>query len=85
MLTYLRFIQSTARQAKAAGLSPLEAARATDLGEFKDLLDSERIAGNLHRAYFELDGGERGAPVDFGRALGDMVAYNGGRPLACHA
>src|SRR5260370_54352 len=85
VLTYLRFIQRTARQAKAAGLSPLEAARATDLGEFKDLLDSERIVGNLHRAYLELDGGERGAPVDLGHALGDMVAYNGGRLLTCHA
>jgi cyclase len=85
MLKYLRFIQDTARQAKAAGLSPLDAARATDLGEFKDLLDSERIVGNLHRAYLELDGAERGAPVDFVRALGDMVAYNGGQPLSCHA
>ena len=85
MLAYLRFVQQTARQAKAAGLPPLEAARATDLGEFKDLLDAERIVGNLHRAYLELDGAQRGAPVDFPAALGDMVAYNGGRPLSCHA
>jgi cyclase len=85
MLAYLRFIQSTARQAKAAGLSPLEAARDTGLGEFKDLLDSERIVGNLHRAYLELDGAERGAPVDLAGALGDMVAYNGGQPLSCRA
>jgi cyclase len=85
MLAYLRFVQQTARQGQAAGLTPLEAARATDLGEFKDLLDSERIVGNLHRAYLELDGAPRGAPVDFVRALGDMVAYNGGRPLSCHA
>jgi cyclase len=85
MLAYLRFVQETARQAKAAGLSPLEAARATDLGRFKDLLDSERIVGNLHRAYLELDGAEPGAPVDFVGALFDMVAYNGGRPLSCHA
>ena len=84
-LAYLRFVQDTARAGKAAGLSPLEAARATDLGEFADLLDPERIAGNLHRAYLELDGGERGAPVDMAGALGDMVAYNGGRPLTCHA
>jgi len=41
--------------------------------------------GNLHRAYLELDGAERGAPVDLAGALGDMVAYNGGRPLTCHA
>ena len=85
VLAYLRFVQRTAREAKAEGLSPLQAARAVDLGEFKDLLDAERIVGNLHRAYLELDGGERGAPIDLLQALGDMVAYNGGRPLTCHA
>ncbi len=41
--------------------------------------------GNLHRAYLELDGGERGAPADLALALGEMVAYNGGQPLTCHA
>ena len=85
VLAYLRFVQRTAREAKAGGLSPLQAARAVDLGEFKDLLDAERIVGNLHRAYLELDGGEHGAPIDLVQALGDMVAYNGGRPLTCHA
>ena len=82
---YLRFVQDLARQAKAAGLTPLDAARQADLGGFKDLLDAERVVGNLHRAYIELDGGERGAPVDLARALGEMVAYNGGQPLTCHA
>jgi cyclase len=85
VLAYLRFVQATAHKARAAGLTPLEAARETDLGQFKDLLDSERLVGNLHRAYLELDGAERGAPLDLGTALGDMVAYNGGRPLTCHA
>ena len=84
-LAYLRFVQDTARAAKAAGLSPLEAARATDLGEFADLLDPERIVGNLYRAYLELDGGERGAPAAMAPALADMVTYNGGRPLTCRA
>ena len=41
--------------------------------------------GNLYRAYLELEGGERGAPADMAGALGDMVAYNGGRPLTCRA
>jgi cyclase len=85
VLAYLRFVQRTAREAKAQGLSPLQAARAVDLGELEDLLDAERIVGTLHRAYLELDGGERGAPIDLVGALGDMVAYNGGRPLTCHA
>jgi cyclase len=78
-------VSSTAQEAKAAGMAPLEAARQADLGEFKDLLDSERIVGNLHRAYLELDGAGRGAPADLARALGEMVAYNGGHPLTCHA
>jgi cyclase len=85
MLAYLRFVQDLAGRAKAAGLSPLDAARQADLGEFKGLLDAERIVGNLHRAYLELDRAERGAPVDLARALGEMVAYNGGQPLTCHA
>jgi cyclase len=85
MLAYLHFLQGTARQARAEGLSPLQAARAVDLGKFKDLLDAERIVGNLHRAYLELDGGERGAALDLVQPLDDMVAYNGGRPLTCHA
>ena len=82
---YVRFVQATARDAHAAGLSPLDAARDTDLGEFAGLLDAERIVGNLYRAYHELDGGEPGAPLDFAAALTDMVAYNGGRPLSCYA
>jgi cyclase len=85
VLAYLRFVQHAAREANAARLSPLQAARAVDLGDFKDLLDAERIVGNLHRAYLELDGAERGAPIGLARAFGDMIAYNGGRPLTCHA
>jgi len=84
ILAYLRFVQDLAREAQAAGLTPLQAAREADLGEFKDLLDAERIVGNLYRAYRELDGGPPGAPVDLVQALGDMVAYHGG-PLTCHA
>ena len=85
VLAYLRFVQDLAREAKAAGLTPLDAARQADLGGFKDLLDAERIVGNLHRAYLELDQAERGAEVDLVQALGDMIAYNGGQPLTCHA
>jgi cyclase len=82
---YLRFLQQVAADGKAAGLSPLEAARQTDLGPFAELLDAERIVGNLYRAYAELDGAAPGAPIDLLGALSDMVAYNGGRPLRCLA
>jgi cyclase len=85
VLGYLRFVQDVARDGKDAGLSPLDAAREADLGDYSDLLDSERIVGNLHRAYAELGGADRGAPIDLIAALQDMITYNGGRPLSCHA
>ncbi|MBO0873772.1 MAG: MBL fold metallo-hydrolase [Pseudonocardia sp.] len=85
VLGYLRFVSETARAGKAAGLTPLQAAREADLGEYTDLLDAERIVGNLYRAYAELDGAAPGAPIDLAAALTDMVAYNGGRPLSCYA
>jgi cyclase len=85
MLGYLRFVLDVARRGMAAGLSPLDAARQADLGGYADLLDSERIVGNLHRAYAELAGAARGADIDLIAALADMISYNGGRPLTCHA
>jgi len=82
---YLRFVQDTAKRGKEAGLTPLDLARHTDLGAFAELSDTERIVGNLHRAYAELDGAEPGAPIDTRAALMDMVAFNGGQPLRCLA
>ena len=85
VLGYLRFIMDVARRGYEAGVPPLAAAQDTDLGPYADWHDRERVVGNLHRAYFELDGAEPGAPIDLALALGDMVAYNGGRPLTCLA
>ncbi len=85
VLAYLRFVLDVAGQARAAGVSPLEAARATDLGRFAGWTDTERIVGNLHRAMAELDGLPAGGPLDGLAVLRDMVTYNGGRPLTCLA
>lgn len=71
---YLRWVQQLARDSAEAGVSPLEAARTTDAGRFGDLLDPERLVGNLHRARAELDG----TTVDARGALADMVALHGG-------
>jgi cyclase len=84
-LDYLRFVQDAAARGHDAGLSPLEAARETDLGRFAGWTDAERIVGNLHRAYAELSGAPPGAPIDIVAALADMVTYNGGIPLTCLA
>ena len=82
---YLRWLQTCAPALRDQGLSPLEAARSLDLGEFADLADPERLAGNLHRAMAECAGARPGDPLDLAAALADMVALNGGSPLRCLA
>ena len=82
---YLTFVQDTARKAFDAGISPLESAQETDLGRFTTWHDSERIAGNLHRAYSELRGEPLGTVLDLGAIGADMVALNGGQPVRCLA
>jgi cyclase len=83
MVGYLEFVLATAARGIEAGLSPLDLARETSLGQYAGWLDSERIVGNLHRAYTDL--GAAGPDVDLIGALRDMVAYNGGKPLSCYA
>jgi cyclase len=80
---YLEFILATATAGRAADMTPLEVARDVDLGEYAEWLDSERIVGNLHRAYRDFD--PSGDDLDIIGALRDMVAYNGGAPLSCYA
>lgn len=82
---YLTLVQKTARQAFEAGISPLEASRQLDLGRFAGWLDSERIAGNLHRAYSELRWEPAGTALDLIPIVSDMVSLNGGRPVRCLA
>jgi len=83
--TYLRFVEARAVAGRAAAKSPLEVARETDLGEFADLHDTERLVGNLYRAYSELDGNLIDAEVDVMSAFMDMIEFNGGQPLRCLA
>jgi cyclase len=82
---YLRWIQETARSAAAAGFAPLDAARGADLGGFADLLDPERIVGNLHRAYAEEQGAPLGMELDLVSIFLEMAEYNGGAMPACYA
>src|ERR1039458_665873 len=77
-LDYLRFVLDVAARSRDAGMTPLAAARETDLGRFAAWPDAERIVGNLHRACAELAGAPCGAAIDIAAALSDMVAYNGG-------
>ncbi|MFJ5802523.1 MBL fold metallo-hydrolase [Streptomyces decoyicus] len=81
---YLRWVGRLAEDGLRAGRSPLETARATDLGRFAGLVDAERLVGNLHRAYAEATGLPPGARIDVAASFQEMVAYLGRLP-ACHA
>jgi hypothetical protein len=59
------------------------AARNTDLGGYAEWLDSERIVGNLRRAYYDLE--PTTDAIDVYGTLADMVAFNSGKPLSCYA
>ena len=85
MLAYLRLLQEVARVGFEAGLTPLEAAQQATFGRFADWHDAERIAGNLHRAYSEIRGDALDTALDLPSITGDMIAYNGGRPVRCLA
>lgn len=81
---YLRWLQETARRGHKADRTPLETAQAAELGEFAGLLDAERLVGNLHRAYAELDGAPAGVELDIVGPFEEMAVYYGGPP-DCHA
>lgn len=76
---YYRFLLSTAEEGIRAGRTPLEAAHATDLGDFAAWAEAERLVLNLHRAYADAGHG----PFDVVAAFTDAIAWNGG-PLTTH-
>lgn len=85
MVDYLTWLWDLAEDAFASDTEPLEAARQAELGRFAEWHDSERLVGNLHRAYSELRGEPHGTQLELQPIVADMVAYNDGEPLRCLA
>lgn len=83
-VAYLEWVQELAAEGIQSGRPPLEVARESGGGQFADLIDAERLVGNLHRAYAELSGAAPGAELDVLATFAEMVAYHGGHP-ACFA
>jgi cyclase len=81
---YLRWVQELAAEGLRRGLTPLQTARAADLGEFRTLLDPERLVGNLHRAYAEQHGAPEGVEFDVLAIFHELIEYHGG-PLPSRA
>jgi cyclase len=84
-LDYLRFVQDLAAQVVSTETAVLEMARGADLGRFGEWHDTERLVGNLHRAVAEARGLVPGGDMDILGPIGEMLEYNGGRPLRCLA
>ena len=82
---YLSWLIGVAEAAVRDGLTPLEAGKAADLGEFASLTDSERLVGNLHRAMAEIQGPDANAAMSIPAAIADTIAYHGGPLLPCNA
>lgn len=76
---YYRLVLRAGSDGIEQGLTPLDAAREVDLGEFAGWADAERLVLNLHRFYAD----HHGTELDLIAAFTDAVAYNGG-PLPTH-
>ncbi|MBB2891883.1 MBL fold metallo-hydrolase [Flexivirga oryzae] len=81
---YAEWVSVIARRGHAAGSSPLATAQANQDTEFATWQESERLAGNLHRAWSELDGNPLDHRLTVPDVWPDMVALHGG-PIPCHA
>jgi cyclase len=81
---YLSWVRDLDARAAAEGLTPLQAAQEADLGAYADLVDSERLVSNLHRARLEAAGARHGAPIDVVASFREMITYHGALPT-CHA
>jgi cyclase len=79
-LEYLGWLTELAASGHAEGLTPLQTARAADLGRWARLREPERLVANLHSAYADLTG----EPVDLALLAADLVQMAGG-PIRCHA
>ena len=82
---YLKFVQDAAWEGYKLGMKPLETARSADLVEFAEWHDSERLVGNIYRAFSEFEDEERGIKLNMKPIISDMEDYNGGSPLRCLA
>jgi glyoxylase-like metal-dependent hydrolase (beta-lactamase superfamily II) len=74
MRAYLDYVETESRDAFAAGLSAVDAAKRMDLGPYADWTEPERLVFNVDRAYRELRGEPWDAPVDVQAIMRGMHA-----------
>jgi cyclase len=81
---YVAWVAEIAETGLAEGLTPLRLAEKHRDNPFAHWQESERLVGNLHRAYSELSGDPVDHRIGVPDAWPDMVAFHGG-PIGCMA
>ena len=84
MGSYVEYVAEVAAESYAAGLTPLEAAQKNRDNPYSAWAETERLVGNLHRAYSELAGNPVDTKITVKSVWPDMKAFHGGH-IACHA
>lgn len=84
LTAYVAFVAEIAREGRAKGLTPLQTAERHRDNPYAEWQESERLVGNLHRAYSELAGNPLLTRLRVPDAWPDMVAFHGG-PIGCKA
>ncbi|WP_394621705.1 MBL fold metallo-hydrolase [Lentzea sp. JNUCC 0626] len=84
LVAYTTYLADLASSGHAAAKTPMEVVREAGKSRFSWWQESERLVGNLHRAYHELDGKPLAERLELQRVWMDMMELHGG-PIACHA
>ncbi|MGW6447958.1 MBL fold metallo-hydrolase [Lentzea sp. NPDC055074] len=84
LVAYTTYLSELATSAHRTGKTPMEAVLAAGESRFSSWQESERLVGNLHRAFHELDGKPLFERLELPRVWMDMMELHGG-PIACHA
>ncbi|GHH53156.1 MBL fold metallo-hydrolase [Lentzea cavernae] len=84
LVAYTTYLSELASSGHAAAKTPMDVVREAGESRFSSWQESERLVGNLHRAYHELDGKPLSERLELPRVWMDMMELHGG-PIACHA
>lgn len=74
---YLTWVLDLAETGRLRGHTPWEVATRYRTNEFSGLFNPERLVGNLHRAYLDLDGNPPGEGADISAVVSEMSRYAG--------
>ena len=83
MESYADFVLELAGRGHAEGLTPMDTARAYRDNEFAAWPESERLVGNLHRAYVDLFDLAPPFPLNVPNVMPEMVELHGGPITTC--